>query len=144
MLYYLHTHLDSGPLHHRLLGWILAAAGESMQTKLIRILHQSGFSTLPPVRTLKQLSDRYSTSECSVGSGWLLSAEIAGWAQTGYPKVLAALPFACLPGHIYGRGQYAALQRRLPGSLIVGIDYDASIRDGTVQTRIQMLLDEPV
>ena len=109
-----------------------------------KILRQSGFSVLPPVQTLKQLSARYSTSECSVGSGWLLSAEIAGWAQTGYPKVLAALPFACLPGHIYGRGQYAALQRRLPGSLIVGIDYDASIRDGTVQTRIQMLLDEPV
>ena len=115
-----------------------------MQTKLIRILHQSGFSTLPPVRTLKQLSDRYSTSECSVGSGWLLAAETVGWVHAGYPKVLAALPFACLPGHIYGRGQYAALQRRLPGSLIVGIDYDASIRDGTVQTRIQMLLDEPV
>ena len=115
-----------------------------MQTKLIRLLHQNGFSALPPVRMLKQLSDRYSTSECSVGSGWLLSAETVGWVQAGYPKVLAALPFACLPGHIYGRGQYAALQRRLPRSLIVGIDYDASIRDGTVQTRIQMLLDEPV
>ena len=144
MLYYLHTHLDAGPLHRRLLGRVLAAAGESMQTKLIRILHQNGFSALPPVRMLKQLSDRYSTSECSVGSGWLLSAETVGWVQAGYPKVLAALPFACLPGHIYGRGQYTALQRRLPGSLIVGIDYDASIRDGTVQTRIQMLLDEPV
>ena len=58
------------------------------------------------------------------------------------PKVLAALPFACLPGHIYGRGQYAALQRSLPGSLIVGVDYDASIRDGTVLTRVRMLLDQ--
>ena len=46
-----------------------------------------------------------------------------------------------LVGHIYGRGQYAALQRRLPGSLIVGVDFDASLREGTVQSRIQMLLD---
>ena len=88
------------------------------------------------------LSSRYGTTECSVGSGWLLPAEIAAWVHAGYPKVLAALPFACLPGHIYGRGQYAALQRKLPGSMIVGVDYDASIRNGTVQTRIRMLLDE--
>ena len=76
-----------------------------------------------------------------MGAGWLLAAETAAWVQAGYPRVLATLPFACLPGHIYGRGQYAALQRRLPGSLIVGVDFDASLRVGTVQSRIQMLLD---
>ena len=73
-----------------------------------------------------------------------MTGEIAAWVQSGYSKVLAALPFACLPGHIYGRGQYAALQRKLPGSMIVGVDYDASIRDGTVETRVRMLLDQTI
>ena len=83
----------------------------------------------------------YSCTGSSLGSGWLLAGEAAGWVRAGYRKVLATLPFGCLPGHIYGRGQYAALQRRLPGSLIVGVDYDASLREGTVESRIRMLLD---
>ena len=70
-----------------------------------------------------------------------LAAEAAAWVRAGYRKVLSGLPFQCLPGHIYGRGQYAVLQRQLPGSLIVGVDYDASLRDGTVENRIRMLLD---
>ena len=144
MLYYLSTHLDSGPLPARLLGNALLSAGESLQKRMISALKASDFTALPPCRELKALAERYSTTDCSVGSGWLLSAEIAAWVHAGYPKVLAALPFACLPGHIYGRGQYAALQRKLPGSMIVGVDYDASIRDGTVQTRVRMLLDEPL
>ena len=144
MLYYLSTHLDSGPLPSRLLGRVLLSAGEVLHRHMISIVKDAGFTALPPCRELRALSTRYSTTDCSVGSGWLLSAEIAAWVQAGYPKVLAALPFACLPGHIYGRGQYAALQRKLPGSMIVGVDYDASIRDGTVQTRVRMLLDEPL
>lgn len=144
MLYYLSTHLDSGPLPSRLFGRVLLSAGEALQRRMISILRNAGFTALPPCRELRTLSAQYSTTDCSVGSGWLLPAEIAAWVHAGYPKVLAALPFACLPGHIYGRGQYAALQRRLPGSIIVGVDYDASIRDGTVQTRVRMLLDEPL
>ena len=74
-------------------------------------------------------------------SGWLLAAETAAWVRAGYARVLGVLPFGCLPGHIYGRGQYAALQQKLPGSRIVGVDYDAGLRDGTVESRIRMLLD---
>jgi len=144
MLYYLQTHLDSGPLSLRLLGRLLLSAGESLQLRMISILNEAGFTALPPCRRLKQISEQYGTSGCSVGGGWLLSAEIAAWVHAGYPKVLAALPFACLPGHIYGRGQYASLQRKLPDCRIVGVDYDASIHDGTVQTRVRMLLDDPL
>jgi predicted nucleotide-binding protein (sugar kinase/HSP70/actin superfamily) len=46
-----------------------------------------------------------------------------------------------LPGHIFGKGQYAALQRKLPDALLASVDYDASTGEGTVQSRIRMLLD---
>ena len=49
---------------------------------------------------------------------------------------------APLPGHIFGKGQYAALQRKLPGARLVSVDYDASTGEGTVLSRIRMLLDE--
>ena len=141
-LYYLDTHLVGSPL--RLGLQALIRRGLRLQQKMIEILRQAGFTVLPVCQELKALAAKSSSSACTVGSGWLLAGEITAWVQAGYPKVLAALPFACLPGHIYGRGQYAALQRSLPGSVIVGVDYDASIRDGTVQTRIRMLLDEPL
>ena len=132
--------MDGSPL--RLGLQALISRGERLQQNMIDILRHFDFTALPTCRKLKALAAERSFSGCAVGSGWLLAGEVAAWVQAGYSKVLAALPFACLPGHIYGRGQYAALQRSLPGSMIVGVDYDASIRDGTVQTRIRMLLDE--
>ena len=140
-LYYLDSHLDLSPLPMRLGGKLLAALGGPMQNRFIRILREAGFTVLPPYRELKVLARELNGTRCALGSGWLLAAESAAWVRAGYRKVLSGLPFQCLPGHIYGRGQYAALQRQLPGSLIVGVDYDASLRDGTVENRIRMLLD---
>jgi len=77
-----------------------------------------------------------------LADGWLITAEATAWARLGYRKILCVQPFACLPGHIFGKGQYAALQRKLPGARLVSVDYDASTGEGTVQSRIRMLLDE--
>ena len=140
-LYYLDSHLETGPLPMRLGGKFLAALGEPMQVRFIRILQDAGFSVLPSYRRLKRMGQELNGTRCALGSGWLLAAETAAWVHAGYRKVLSGLPFQCLPGHIYGRGQYAALQRKLPGSLIVGLDYDAALRDATVETRVRMLLD---
>lgn len=140
-LYYLDTHLDDAPLPLRLGGRALAACGEMLQKQMIQILRENGFTALPPCGELKKLAQAYGATGCTLGSGWLMTAETAAWVQAGCRKILAVLPFGCLPGHIYGRSQYAALQRKLPGSLIVGVDYDASLREGTVQSRVRMLLD---
>ena len=80
----------------------------------------------------------------TVADGWMIAAEAVAWSKLGYRKVLCIQPFACLPGHIFGKGQYAALQRKLPGTQLVSVDYDASTGEGTVQTRIRMLLDQEV
>lgn len=138
-LYYMDTHLDSGVL--RPAGRGLTALAGSFQRRFVRILREAGFTVLPPYPELKKLA---LPSGCALGSGWLLSAEAAAWVQAGYRKVLSGLPFGCLPGHVYGRGVYGQLQRMLPGSLIVGVDYDASIREGTVWNRIRMLLDSEI
>lgn len=137
-LYYMDTHLEGSPVPIRLAGKVLMAWALQFQRKWISILREAGFSTLPPYQEVKALA---LPSGCALGCGWLLSAEAAAWVNAGYRKVLAAMPFGCLPGHIYARGVYARLQRSLPGSLIAGVDYDASTREGTIQNRIRMLLD---
>lgn len=137
-LYFMDTHLDGGPLPLRTAGKALMAWALGFQRKWIAVLREAGFSTLPPYRDVK---DQALPSGCALGCGWLLLAETAAWVREGHRKVLAAMPFGCLPGHIYAHGVYARLQRSLPGSLIVGVDYDASAREGTVQNRLRMLLD---
>ncbi len=137
-LYYMDTHLGESPLLIRLGGKVLMAWALAFQRRFIAALRAEGFTTLPPYRELKALAI---PSGCALGCGWLLSAEAAGWVKAGYRKVLSAMPFGCLPGHIYARGVYARLQRELPEGLIVGMDYDASTREGTVQNRIRLLLD---
>ena len=97
---------------------------------------------LPPLPELKRQAEGYAPLRVTVADGWLIAAEAVGWARLGYRKILCVQPFACLPGHIFGKGQYAALQRKLPGARLVSVDYDASTGEGTVLSRIRMLLDE--
>ena len=137
-LYYMDTHLEESPLLIRLGGKALMAWALGFQRKLIGILRAEGFDVLPPYPEVKAMA---LPSGCALGCGWLLSAETAAWVRAGYRKVLAAMPFGCLPGHIYARGVYARLQRTLPDGLVVGVDYDASTREGTVWNRVRMLLD---
>lgn len=140
-LYYMDTHLDGNSRLFQLGGRATVDWFAAQQRALTDILREAGFTVPPPYRELKAQAEGLTPVSCAVGSGWLLTAETAAWVRAGYRKVLGVLPFGCLPGHIYGRGQFALLQRRLPGSLIIGVEYDASLRDGTVESRIRMLLD---
>lgn len=141
VLYYMDTHLDDGALPLRLGGRAAADWFAARQKELVDILREAGFTVPPPYRDLKAQAEALTPVSCAVGSGWLLAAETAAWVRAGYQKVLGTMPFGCLPGHVYARGQFARLQRSLPGSLIVGVDYDAALRDGTVESRVRMLLD---
>ena len=92
-LYYLDSHLETGPLPTRLGGKLLAALGGPMQRRFIGILRAAGFAVLPPYRALKTLARELNATRCALGSGWLLAAETAAWVHTGYRKVLSGLPF---------------------------------------------------
>lgn len=140
-LYYIDTHLDVWPLPVRLGGRALGAWLGHTQRRMLAILKEAGFSALPPYRVLKEQAKGLAPMSCALGAGWLMAAEMAGWVRCGYRKVLCCQSFGCLPGHICARGRYAALQRALPGSLIVGVDFDPSTGEGTVESRVRMLLD---
>ena len=109
---------------------------------MVAVLREAGFETLPPFDQLKREAAPYAPLNVTVADGWLIAAEAAAWAKLGYRKILCVQPFACLPGHVFGKGQYAALQRKLPQARLVSVDYDASTGEGTVLSRVRMLLDE--
>ena len=78
--------------------------------------------------------------EAAIGDGWLIGAETAGYLRQGGGKVLAIQPFGCMPNHVSGRGQYAALQRKCGGQ-VVSIDVDASGSPVNAYNRARMLID---
>lgn len=141
-LYYMDSHTMKGSPLQRQVYRLLKRYMAWVQRDMLDILHQEGFLTLPPFAELKKQAKGYAPLRVTVADGWLITAEATAWAKLGYRKILCVQPFACLPGHIFGKGQYAALQRKLPGTRLVSVDYDASTGEGTVQSRIRMLLDE--
>lgn len=141
-LYYMDAHALKGPKTHQAAYRAVQRMVGSIQREMIDIVRAAGFRTLPPLSQLKMESTGLAPLNVTVADGWLISAEAAGWAGQGCRKILCVQPFACLPGHIFGKGQYAALQRKLPQTRLVSVDYDASTGEGTVLSRVRMLLDE--
>ena len=143
-LYYMDTHSLKGPGYQRKIYRLLSGCLGGIQREMIAILKEAGFRVLPPLAEVKRRAEGLAPLNCTVADGWLIAAEAAAWADLGYRKILCVQPFGCLPGHIFGKGQYAALQRKLPDALLVSADYDASTGEGTVQSRIRMLLDTEI
>ena len=141
-LYYMDSHALKGPAVQRAFYRAAQAYLASVQREMIAILRQAGFETLPPFAEFKKQAEGYAPMRITLADGWLITAEAAAWSRLGYRKILCVQPFACLPGHIFGKGQYSVLQRKLPDMVLVSVDYDASTGEGTVQTRIRMLLDQ--
>ncbi|WP_298025146.1 2-hydroxyacyl-CoA dehydratase [uncultured Dysosmobacter sp.] len=141
-LYYMDTHALKGSAVQRAFYRAVQRYAAGVQRDMLGILRGAGFVTLPPFAELKRQAEGYAPLHVTVADGWLITAEAAAWARLGYRKILCVQPFACLPGHIFGKGQYAALQRKLPHARLVSVDYDASTGEGTVQSRVRMLLDE--
>ena len=141
-LYYMDSHAMKGPAVQRAFYRAAQTYLASVQKEMISILREAGFVTLPPFSELKAQATGYAPLRITLADGWLITAEAAAWSRLGYKKILCVQPFACLPGHIFGKGQYSALQRKLPDTILTSIDYDGSTGEGTVQTRIRMLLDQ--
>ena len=77
---------------------------------------------------------------CKMGEGWLLTAEMMELIESGYPNIICAQPFGCLPNHIVGKGMIRSLKNLYPKSNIVLIDYDPGATKVNQENRIKLML----
>jgi predicted nucleotide-binding protein (sugar kinase/HSP70/actin superfamily) len=75
-----------------------------------------------------------------MGEGWLLSAEIMELNELGYPNIVCAQPFGCLPNHIVAKGAIRSITAKEPDINIVPIDYDPSTAKVNQENRIKLML----
>jgi len=140
VLYYIDAQLVKLPelaaLGYRAVGGVL----ELLQKQMVQIMTDAGFFALPPLHALKREVQDAVRMGASVGDGWLIGLEAAGYLRHGCKKVLAVQPFGCMPNHIFGRGIYSSLARTLGGQ-IVSIDTDSSGTRINAYNRAKMLID---
>ena len=98
------------------------------------------FTVPSPYAHLKKLITGVIGYGCKMGEGWLLTAEMMELIESGYPNIICAQPFGCLPNHIVGKGMIRSLKNLYPKSNIVPIDYDPGATKVNQENRIKLML----
>ena len=89
---------------------------------------------------LKKLIDGVIGYGCKMGEGWLLAAEMMELIESGYPNIICAQPFGCLPNHIVGKGMINKIRALHPDANITPVDYDPSATRVNQENRIKLML----
>ncbi|MDR1959307.1 MAG: 2-hydroxyacyl-CoA dehydratase [Planctomycetaceae bacterium] len=80
-------------------------------------------------------------STCNqTGEGWLLTADMVEFMETGVPNVICVQPFGCLPNHITGKGVIKELKRRYRNVNITPIDFDPGTTEVNQLNRIKLMM----
>lgn len=98
------------------------------------------FHAPAPFAHIRALGDEIIGRGVKMGEGWLLPAEMAELIEGGYPNIVCAQPFGCLPNHIVGKGVIRTVREMYPDANICPIDYDAGASRVNQENRIKLML----
>ena len=86
------------------------------------------------------LADGFIGLGAKMGEGWLLTSEMVELVKSGYPNIVCAQPFGCLPNHVVGKGMIAKIRAVYPEANITPIDYDPSATKVNQENRIKLMI----
>ena len=75
-----------------------------------------------------------------MGEGWLLTSEMVELVKSGFPNIVCAQPFGCLPNHVVGKGMISKIRAVYPTANITPIDYDPSATKVNQENRIKLMI----
>lgn len=141
LLYYLDTHLAE---NNSVMGIAYKAVMtylESIQREMTLCIQSHGFVCLDEFSIFKEKASEFVSFGCNIADGWLIGGEIVNLYKSGIRKIACVQPFGCMPNHVFGKGIYSSLQRRLDGIMISSFDYDSGSAGVNADNRIRMLID---
>ena len=113
---------------------------ESLRSIANEALVEAGFDGMPTLKEhLKRLNSLMSPAQ-QAGEGWLLTAEMVEFLETGAPNVLCLQPFACLPNHITGKGVMRVLRELYSGANLCAIDFEAGTSRANFTNRLKLFM----
>lgn len=125
LLYYIDTHLIEKKSAASVAFKIIMKYLEDIQKEMSESIRRYGFICEREYGGFKRNAEKFVSFECGIADGWLIGGEIVNLYQEGVRKIACVQPFGCMPNHIFGKGIYSAIQRRLDGIMLSSIDYDS-------------------
>ena len=119
----------------RLLDWL-----DGIERSMLKATADAGFYAPGPFKELIHKPQGVISLGAKMGEGWLLTAEMIELVQGGYPNIVCAQPFGCLPNHIVGKGMVNKIRALYPVANITPIDYDPSATKVNQENRIKLML----
>lgn len=87
-----------------------------------------------------ELADGFIGLGAKMGEGWLLTSEMVELVKSGFPNIVCAQPFGCLPNHVVGKAMISKIRAVYPQANITPIDYDLSATAVNQENRIKLML----
>jgi predicted nucleotide-binding protein (sugar kinase/HSP70/actin superfamily) len=140
LLYYLDTHLAENSIMGFAYKGVMNYL-EKIQKSMTDSIKKYGFICSDEFKDFKKNSAEYVSFGCNIADGWLIGGEIVNMHKAGIRKVACVQPFGCMPNHVFGKGIYSSLQRRLDGIMISCFDYDSGSSGVNIDNRARMLID---
>lgn len=88
----------------------------------------------------KDLHDGFIGLGAKMGEGWLLTSEMVELVKSGFPNIVCAQPFGCLPNHVCGKAMVSKIRAVYPEANITPIDYDPSATKVNQENRIKLMI----
>ncbi len=113
---------------------------DSLGSAAAAALRRYGFYAPGTFRELMKKPEGIISLGAKMGEGWLLTAEMLELVEGGYPNIVCAQPFGCLPNHIVGKGMINRIRALHPQANITAVDYDPSATRVNQENRIKLML----
>jgi predicted CoA-substrate-specific enzyme activase len=75
------------------------------------------------------------------GEGWLLPAEVVGFAKAGIYNVISLQPFGCIANHIIAKGIEKKVKTLYPQMNLLSLDFDSGVSDVNVTNRLLLFVE---
>lgn len=81
------------------------------------------------------------TLNAQFGEGWLLPAEVLGYARQGVKNVISLQPFGCIANHIVSKGVEKRIKKLCPDLNMLSLDFDSGVSDVNITNRMLLFTD---
>ena len=75
------------------------------------------------------------------GEGWLIPAEIAGFAEQKINNAISLQPFGCIANHVISKGIEKRIKKTYPKMNLLFLDFDGGTSEANVLNRLHFMID---
>lgn len=81
------------------------------------------------------------TLAAQFGEGWLIPAEMVGFARTGVNNVVSLQPFGCIANHVISKGIEKKIRDMFPQMNLLFLDFDSGVSEVNVLNRLHLMVN---